>query len=34
MSFGMSQSKWFDPKGKTKEEITKSAIMLVMEILR
>jgi hypothetical protein len=34
MSFGMSQSQWFDPKGKTKEKITKSTMMLVMEILR
>jgi hypothetical protein len=34
MSFGMSQSKWFDPKGKTKVKITKSIMMLVMEILK
>jgi hypothetical protein len=34
MSFGMSQSKWFDPKGKAKKKITKSTVMLVMEILR
>jgi hypothetical protein len=29
MSFGMSQSKWFDPKGKTKKKITKSTMMLL-----
>jgi len=34
MLFGRSQSKWFDPESKTIKKITKSTVMLVMEILR